>query len=83
MVIGLKYGNSDSSDIEAKNFTRQKARDLISKFEKIHGSIVCYDLIGFNISKLSPEEAKEKLPLLHDFCQKFLETVITFIKEEL
>ncbi len=83
MVIGLKYGNTKSTDIEAKNLTRTKTRELIEIFEKAHGTSICNELVGFDRSNFGGAELLEKLPVFYSICPKFLTTVITFLEEEL
>jgi C_GCAxxG_C_C family probable redox protein len=83
MVIGLKYGSAKASDMEARALTRNKTRELLERFERIHGSCNCNELVGFDRSNLSAAELKSRLPYFHDTCPKFLETAISFLEEEL
>ena len=83
MVIGLKYGNSDGQDLEAKLLARAKTRELIEAFEKAHGTSTCNELLGIDRSNLSGAELKAKLPCIHDTCKNFLITVIAFLEEDL
>jgi len=83
MVIGLKYGSSDATDTDSRALTKQKTRQLIETFEKTHGSCNCNDLVGFDRSQMMGAELKAKLPVFHNVCPKYLETVIVFLEEEL
>ena len=83
MVVGLKYGTSDLSDPEARQVVREKTRALIGYFEKIHGSSQCNDLIGFDRSNLSGAGLAAKIPHFHEICPCFLDTVVTWLEEEL
>lgn len=83
MVVGLKYGSSKGTDADAKAFSRKKTRELIEMFEKAHGTSICNDLIGINRSHLLGEELLSIRPIVHKTCPKFLETVITYLEEEL
>jgi C_GCAxxG_C_C family probable redox protein len=83
MVIGLKYGSSVATDIEAKTRSRLKTRKLIETFEKAHQSCNCNDLVGFDRTNMMGAELMAKLPYFHSTCPKFLETVIVFLEEEL
>lgn len=83
MVIGLKYGSANASDIEAKNMSRKKTRELIQTFRNAYGYCDCNDLVGFDRSNLSGAELNARLQYFHNKCQKFLETVIIFLEEEL
>lgn len=60
IVLGLKYGKVEALDDSARDATYAKARELFRRFEALHGSSVCRELIGFDLS--DPEqyaEAKE------------------------
>ncbi|HNZ43372.1 MAG TPA: C-GCAxxG-C-C family protein [Bacteroidales bacterium] len=83
MVLGLRYGSSDPTDIETKRISREKTRALIESFEKQHYSCNCNDLVGFDRSQLSDADLMLKLPVFHNTCGKFLETVVAYLEEEL
>jgi C_GCAxxG_C_C family probable redox protein len=83
MVVGLKYGTTNAADLEAKKLCRDKTRELIETFERVHGTSICNELVGFDRSNLSGAELTLKLPYFHSTCPKFLETVISFLEEEL
>ncbi len=50
MVLGLQYGSTLSDDDAARLYTYQRVHELIHRFTKIHGSIPCTDLLGYNLS---------------------------------
>ena len=83
LVIGLKYGADKTTDAEAKKISRDKTRELIEIFEKEHGSCNCNDLVGFDRSNLTGADLMEKIPYFHKTCPKFLETVVSYLEEEL
>ncbi|MEI7594984.1 MAG: C-GCAxxG-C-C family protein [Bacteroidota bacterium] len=83
MVIGLKYKTSDILNIENKNICREKTRKLIESFESRHGTCNCSELVEFDMSKLSTAELKLKSQFFQNTCPKFIETVVSFLEEEL
>jgi C_GCAxxG_C_C family probable redox protein len=83
MVVGLKYGTTKATDLDAKKLSREKTRQLIEAFEKVYGTSNCNELVGFDRSNLSGAELMAKLPQFHSICPKYLETVISFLEEEL
>ncbi|NVO09726.1 MAG: C_GCAxxG_C_C family protein [Bacteroidales bacterium] len=83
MVVGLKYGATKDTDVEAKTLSRKKTRELIEAFEKAHGTSICNDLIGVNRSNFGGDELLAIRPIVQNTCPKFLETVITYLEEEL
>ena len=50
MAIGLKYGQADLADEEARRKTHQVAAEFIARFTAIHGSAECRELIGYDLS---------------------------------
>ena len=45
MVIGLKYGMGIDGDVEARDKTYELVKEFTNRFQKIHGSINCKELI--------------------------------------
>jgi C_GCAxxG_C_C family probable redox protein len=54
MVIGLKYGKVKAKDEKARERTYELAREFATRFKERHGSTVCRELLGYDLS--SPEE---------------------------
>lgn len=50
MGIGLKYGRTRSDDEEAKERAYGLAENFMKEFESRHGSVLCRDLLGYDIS---------------------------------
>ncbi len=83
MVIGLKYGTTVATDPEAKKISGNKTRELVERFENIHGTCNCNELVGFDRSNMEGAELMAKLPYFHNTCSEFIETVVSFLEEEL
>ena len=83
MVIGMKYGTAGQNETDKMKLAREKTRRLIEIFESEHGTTLCNDLTGLDQRKLNGPELMAMLPHFHSRCQKFLETVVTFLEEEL
>ncbi len=74
MVLGLKNGRISIDDEIGKERSYQDAKDFAESFEKIHKSIMCKELIGYDIS--TPEgltSAKEK-GRFNEICPKLVKT---------
>ena len=50
MVIGLRYGRGENDDTESRDKTYQLIREFSHRFQKIHGSIICKELLGCDIN---------------------------------
>ena len=81
MVIGLKHGRSEISDGPAKDRTYKLVREFSDKFKGRNGSIVCKELLGFDIS--TPEGMKEaKRKNIHEACcPKFVKDAAEIVGE--
>ena len=61
MVIGLKHGKTVAHDEQSQNRTYSLVNKFVNKFKSCNGSIMCRELLGYDIS--TPEGyamAKEK-----------------------
>jgi C_GCAxxG_C_C family probable redox protein len=56
MVIGLKAGRVKVDDKDAQERTYRLVNEFVGKFKERNGSILCRELIGYDLSK--PEEMK-------------------------
>ncbi len=64
LVLGLKYGHYDAEDNEQKSRAYEIAVDYTKRFKEKNGSIVCRDLLGYDLTV--PEDKvfiKEKICL--------------------
>lgn len=80
MVLGLKYGHFDASDSEQKSRAYAIAAEYTKRFKEANGSIVCRDLLGYDLSK--PEEMaciKEK-GLFGDVCPKAIKSAVEILE---
>ena len=50
MVLGLKYGAVAAADKDGKENTYAQVREFARRFAERHGSVVCKDLLGYDIS---------------------------------
>lgn len=72
IVIGLRYGSTNPSDKDAKEFTYHTVREFCRQFRARHKTLQCRELLGCDIS--TPEGlavAKEK-KLFSTQCPRFV-----------
>jgi C_GCAxxG_C_C family probable redox protein len=72
MVLGLRYGAVTAEDQQAKEHTYQQVRALVQRFKARHGTVICRELLGCDIS--TPEGLKQaKAQQFHSaICPKFV-----------
>ena len=63
MVIGLRHGRVKAEDREIRDRAYALVNRFVDEFEKRHGSIVCRELLGFDLSTPEGEQlAEERWP---------------------
>lgn len=83
LVLGLKYGHFQADNNEQKSRAYQIAAEYTKRFKEINGSIVCRDLLGYDLTK--PEEMaciKEK-GLFGDVCPKMIKCAVEVLESVL
>ena len=73
MVIGMKHGHSTSDEAEKAN-TKLQVQKFNAEFEKIHGSLICKKLIGFDISKADEAKAASEAGVFKTKCPDFIKS---------
>jgi len=81
MVIGMKYGHS-TSDPEEKANTKSKILQFNEKFKNAHGSLICRELTGYNISLPEEALAANEEGVFQTRCPVFIKTACNILEEE-
>lgn len=81
MAIGLKYGNYLPNSPEAKRQCAEKCAEFKEAFLEEYDSVICRELLGYDISK--PEEKKIIIEkgLLTDFCPEVMAYAIEVLQD--
>ena len=70
IILGLKFGASDTEDKESKAKTYELVKNFAGEFEARNGSVICRNLLGFDIG------LKEKNPdsgrIISEKCPGFV-----------
>jgi len=72
MAIGLKYGQADLADEEARQKTHELAAEFIKRFTALHGSIECRELIGYDLSDPEQLELARASQDRHNTCERLV-----------
>ncbi len=80
MAIGIKYGTNEPSLKERLN-AYGFARMIYRQFEMQHNSVLCRELIGYDLS--NPEELEEarKAKVFEEKCVNFVKTAVETLVE--
>lgn len=83
MALGMKHGNSSAIDKESEGKTYKVTKELTDKFEQCHGSIICKQLLGYDVSKPEDFEILLKNGSFTEKCPKFIAEAVKIVEENL
>ena len=72
MAIGLKHGRLRADDQETRDLAHSLVDRFVQEFESRHGSIVCRELLGFDISTPEGMEQVSQNNLAATRCPNFV-----------
>jgi len=81
MVIGLKHSRSIAEDRQSKEKTNSLVQEFVDKFKSRNGSILCRELLGYDLS--TPEGAgmvREK-KLRDTLCTRFVRDAAEILEQ--
>ena len=78
ILIGLKYGANEANDRVSKNRAYGFAEKLIKEFQARNKSILCRDLLGFNIKA---DNYPEKEEIILKQCPVFIAVASEIFEE--
>jgi C_GCAxxG_C_C family probable redox protein len=84
MVIGLKYGKYTTDGTKYGNETEttyQLVRKLADQFQARNGSILCRELIGYDLNDPAQRAEVVKLGLFKSSCGKYIQDSVEFLEE--
>ena len=74
MVIGLQYGRIKAEDSKAKEKTYATVHEFIKRFEARHDSIVCKDILGYDVSKDDEFQQAVEKEIFQTTCPKLVQS---------
>ncbi len=79
MVLGLKYGGPERKDQEKVN---EIAGKFLNEFKSLNGSIICRELIEYDLTTITPSEIEEAFKKgTFNKCPKFVEDVSMILEK--
>lgn len=79
MAIGVKYGTNEPS-AEKRTQAYKIAEELYRTFEKQNGTVMCRELIGFDLSDEKQRSRAVEEDVFEMKCSLLLEKVIKFLE---
>ncbi|HEX2951166.1 MAG TPA: C-GCAxxG-C-C family protein [Armatimonadota bacterium] len=80
MVVGLKYGHSPIGDPEAKAEMYEHAQQFIKRFIEVHGTPICRELLGCDISTPEGKQRVHEHNLSQTHCAHFIRSAVELLE---
>ncbi|MCQ2241110.1 C-GCAxxG-C-C family protein [Treponema sp.] len=81
MVLGLLYGHCDSNDLECKRKAYGISKDFMKRFKEKNGSVVCRELLGYDLSKDENMKVIQEKNLFRTFCPEMVRSAAEILDE--
>lgn len=73
MVIGLHFGDEGSVKSAGRKAVYTAVQDFIGKFEQLHGTLSCRDLLGCDVNTPEGMQIAAEKDLFKTVCPKFVQ----------
>lgn len=81
LVIGLKYGTGENGNTEARDKTYQLIREFSNRFQEIHGSIICKELLGCDINTPKGKDYYDQNEFFEKKCFQYVKDAATLLED--
>jgi C_GCAxxG_C_C family probable redox protein len=81
MAIGLKHGRTRADDDSAKEKTYELVQEFVRRFRSRYGSIICKELLGYDLSKNDEVKEAQEKHLFDEFCPKLVKTAAEILED--
>ena len=81
LVIGLKHGRTRPDDDAAKQTTYGLMREFIRRFQTVHGTIICRELLGYDLSTPEGHDQAAEQGLFDSLCPELVKTAASILEE--
>lgn len=80
MVLGLKYGHFESENNEQKQRAYAIAVEFTKRFRERNGSIVCRDLLGYDLTKPEDSACIREKNLFRTICPEMIRSAVEVLE---
>lgn len=81
MAIGLKHGRIRPEDEQAKEKTYALVHEFVNRFKAVHRSIVCRELLGFELSTTEGHRQAQESGLFENLCPKLVRDAVEILEQ--
>jgi C_GCAxxG_C_C family probable redox protein len=83
MVLGLKRGPETVDDDEVNERLYRRTRDFLARFQERHGTILCRELTGYDISTPEGLEKARASGVFAERCPGFVRSAAEIVRDHL
>jgi C_GCAxxG_C_C family probable redox protein len=81
MALGLRHAMVKAGDDEAKKKNYVEARKFMEEFKKLHGSLICRELLGCDISTPEGSKTAADRKLTTTLCPQLVRTAVEILEK--
>jgi C_GCAxxG_C_C family probable redox protein len=81
LVIGARFGNIDPADSAARERAYAAAQQLLERFQREHGSVMCRDLIGVDMRNAEALKRAREEGVFAKKCPVFVKSAGRILEE--
>ncbi len=81
LAIGLKYGRTRPEDEAAREETYSFVHEFLGRFQARHGSIVCRELSGVDLSSPEGHNLGVERGVFENLCPKFVADAVEILEQ--
>ena len=81
MVLGLLYGHSESEAPDTKARAYAMSEEYMNRFIRRNGSVVCRELLGYDLSKSEEKAVILEKDLFHTVCPDLIRSAVEILDE--
>jgi len=83
MVLGLKYGHCHRNEPEEKARAYGIGEEFMNRFVEKNGTVVCRELLGYDLTKPEDKEKIRELGLFQNMCPKMVQSATEIVEKML
>jgi len=80
LAIGMKYGTNEPS-VEKRLQAYELTKKFYSRFELQNGSVLCRELVGFDLSIPGELEKAKEMKILEKKCEGFVRSAVEILAD--
>ena len=81
LVLGMKYGQCKKEDLESRALANEKTVTFLEKFKEAHGTYICNDLMGCDISTAEGVKFAMEHNCFTEICPQMVASAVKILEE--